>query len=138
MSVTTSLALQEAVYAALAGDAALAALVGNRINDEPVHLDDPNADPGPYVTLGDERVRPWHAIGLTGGIHEMQVSVHAVSGGFRDVKAIAAEIERIMADAALVLSSGRVVTRLLRGARARRIAEGGRRIDLSFEFRVEA
>jgi hypothetical protein len=138
MSVLRALALQEAMFAALAGDAALSALVDGRIHDEPVHLDDPAADPGPYVTLGDETVRRWNAQGLTGAIHEAQVSVHAASGGFADVKRIAAEIERVLSAAPLGLSSGRVVTTSLRGARAVRIAEGGRRIDLRFEFRVEA
>lgn len=138
MSVSGSLALQEALYAALSGDAALSALVGGRIHDEPVHLDDPAADPGPYVTLGDERVRDWSAVGMTGATHETQVSVHSAAGGFREVKEIAAEIERVLVTADLSLSGGRVVTRVLRGARARRIAEGGRRIDLAWHFRVEA
>lgn len=138
MTVTRSLALQEAVYGALSGDAALSALVAGRIYDEPVHLDAPGADPGPYITLGDERVRRWNAQGLSGAVHEMQVSVHAVSGGFAQLKTIAAEAERAVADAALTMGSGRVVSRALRGARARRIAEGGRRIDLAFEFRIEA
>ncbi len=137
MSVLRSLALQEAIYAALSGDAALSALVGGRINDEPVHLDAPSTDSGPYVTLGDERVRRWNAQGLRGAIHEAEVSVHAVTGGFSDVKEIAGEVERVLSAADLTLPEGRVVTASLRGARARRIAEGGRRIDLRFEFRVE-
>ncbi|MGG7565666.1 DUF3168 domain-containing protein [Rhodovulum sp. DZ06] len=137
MSVLKSAALQEAIYAALSGDAVLSGLVEGRIFDEAVHLDAPGADPGPYVTLGDETVRDWSAIGLTGGIHEAQVSVHAPTGGFASVKGIAAEVERVLS-APLAPASGRVVTQVLRGARARRVAEGGRRIDLRFEFRVEA
>ena len=138
MSVLRSALLQEALYGALSGDATLSGLVGGRIYDEPVHLDAPDADPGPYVTLGDERVRDWSAIGLTGGRHETDVSVHAPTGGHAAVKAIAAEVERIISDADLSMVSGRVVTRILKNARARRVAEGGRRIDLRFEFRVEA
>ena len=138
MSVLRSGALQEALYSALTGDAAVASLTGGRIYDEPLHLDAPTADPGPYVTLGDERVRPWNAIGLRGGIHETDVSVHAPEGGYAAAKEIAAEVDRVVAEAALTLPDGRVVTRLLRGARARRVAEQGRRIDLRFEFRVEA
>lgn len=137
MSVLRSLALQEAIYAALSGDAALSALVDGRINDEPVHLDDPGADAGPYVTLGDERVRRWNAQGLVGAIHDAEVSVHSVTGGFATGKEIAGHVERVLSAAALTLPEGRVVTSSLRGARARRIADGGRRIDLRFEFRVE-
>ncbi|MFT6774426.1 MAG: hypothetical protein ACJA1L_002138 [Paracoccaceae bacterium] len=138
MTVSRALALQEAIYSALSGDAALSALVDGRINDEPVHLDAPGADPGPYVTLGDEKVRRWNAQGLSGAIHEAEVSVHAVSGGFADVKRIAGEVERVLSDAQLALSAGRVVTSSLRAARAVRTADGGRRIDLRFEFRIEA
>lgn len=138
MSVLRSLALQEAIYAALSGDAALSALVDGRINDEPIHLDDPNAASGPYVTLGDERVRRWTAQGLLGAIHDAEVSVHSANGGFSTVKQIAGEVERVLSTAELTLSEGRVVTSSLRGARARRFAEGGRRIDLRFEFRIEA
>jgi hypothetical protein len=138
MTVLRALALQEAIFAALSGDAALSALVDGRINDEPVHLDDPTSGSGPYVTLGDEKVRRWNAQGLTGAIHEAEVSIHAASGGFADVKRIAAEVERVLGQTPLTLAAGRVVTTSLRGARAVRIAEGGRRIDLRFEFRVEA
>lgn len=62
------LVLQKAVYAALAGDAGLGALVGDRIHDGP-----PRSLAFPYVTLGDGRATDWSTGTEAGTEHRLQL-----------------------------------------------------------------
>ena len=137
MTYALAAALQEAVFAALAGSAEVAAEVGGRVYDAPPHADAPEAAAGPYVTLGDERVEAFAAQGLTGAVHEIEVSVHGGAEGYAAVKRAAAAVAAAL-EAAQALAVGRVASADFTGARARRTRDGGRRIDLRFRFRVEA
>ncbi len=136
MSVSASLALQEAVWAALTGSTELAALVGGRVFDTPPHADAPDAGAGPFVVLGEERVEPWGAQGLSGAVHELEVAVQGSEAGFAGAKRIAAAVAAAM-ETLPPLGVGRVATADFAGARARRTRDGGRRIELRFRYRVE-
>lgn len=138
MSYGASFALQEAVYSALAGSAALATLVGARIYDAAPHADAPDAPAGVFVTLGDERVSDWSAQGLSGAIHDFAVTVHGSDEGFAAAKVAAEAVSAAILGSLPPLSQGRVATADFRGARARRERTGGRAIELRFRFRIEA
>lgn len=136
MSYAFSAALQEAAFAALAASAEVAALTGGRVFDAPPHADGPEAVGGPYVTLGDERAEAWGAQGLSGAVHEIEVSVHGGAEGFAGAKRIAAAAAAAL-EALPPLAAGRVATAEFLGARARRTKDGGRRIDLRYRYRIE-
>ena len=138
MSYGASFALQEAVFAALTGSATLAALVGSRIYDAAPHGDAPDATAGVFVTLGEERVSNWSAQGLSGAVHDFEVTVHGSDEGFAAAKVAAEAASAAVLGPLPALSQGRVVTADFRGARARRERTGGRAIELRFRFRVEA
>lgn len=138
MSYGASFALQEAIYATLAGSAALDALVGGRIYDAPPHADAPDAAPGVFVTIGEESVSNWSAQGLVGAIHEVAITVHGPDSGFAASKLTAEAVSAALLGPMPALSAGRVATVDFRGARARRDRTGGRAIELRFRFRVEA
>ena len=138
MSFARSAALQEAVFSALTGSAALAALVGDAIHDAPRHADAPEGATGPHVTLGEERVEPWTAQGLDGAVHDLEIGVHVPEGGYAAAKRIGAAVTSALLEGLPALSEGRVVTSGFLGARTRREKEGRRRLDLRFRFRIEA
>ena len=138
MSYGASFALQEAVYTALTGSAALSALVGDRIYDAAPHGAAPDASAGVFVTLGEERVSDWSAQGLSGAIHDFEIVVHGPHEGFGTAKQAAEAISAAVLDGLPALSAGRVATADFRGARARRERTGGRAIELRFRFRIEA
>lgn len=132
MSYGSSAALQAAVFAALTGDAAVAALSGGAIHDA--------LPPGPlpslYVALGPERVRE-AADGTAGGaVHLFPVTVVSEGAGFAGAKALAAAISDALDGADLALSRGRLVSMTFQRARARRV-DGGREIELWFRARVD-
>ncbi len=138
MTYRASFALQEAVYAALTGSATLATLVGDRIYDAPPHAEAADASAGVFVTLGDERVSDWSAQGLSGAIHDFEVTVHGTDEGFAAAKVAAEAVSAAVLGPLPALSQGRVATADFRGARARRERTGGRAIELRFRFRIEA
>lgn len=85
-------ALQKAIHERLADDAALSALVGTRI------YDNPPGDAGfPYLTLGESETRAW-----PGGM-EHRLTFHAFSrgGGRAEAKAIMGAVNAALHDAAL-------------------------------------
>jgi hypothetical protein len=126
--------LQAAVYQTLAGDTALAALVGTAIHDQmpsgPVS--------GTFVSLGPETARDRSDKTHDGAEHRFTVSVVSDEAGFQAAKTVAGRISDVLVDAAPVLSRGRVVSLRFVAARARRVRAGQtRRIDLSFRAIVE-
>ncbi|WP_339948958.1 DUF3168 domain-containing protein [uncultured Albimonas sp.] len=137
MSYRASFALQEAIYAALTDSAPLATLVGDRIYDAAPHAEAPDASAGVFVTIGDERVANWSAQGLSGAIHDFEVTVHGSDEGFAAAKVAAEAVSAALLGPLPTLSQGRVATADFRGARARRERTGGRAIELRFRFRIE-
>ena len=132
MSYGSAAALQEAVFAALTGDAEVAALSGGAIHDA--------LPPGPvpplYVALGPERVRDASDGTGTGAVHLFPVTVVSEGAGFGSAKALAAAISDALDGAALSLARGRLVSLAFQRARARRV-DGVREIELWFRARVD-
>lgn len=134
MSYAAALALQKAVYARLAADPQLAALVGGAIHDE--------APAGPvtgsYVSLGPEEVRDASDGTAAGAQHDFTVSVISDAAGFGAAKAIAVAVSDALLGAPLALERGRVVGLWFLRARSVRDENGTlRRIDLRFRARTE-
>lgn len=129
MTYAVSHALQSAIYARLAGDAALGALVGGDIFDAPPS----GSAPPTYVLIGDETVRDRSSKTHAGAIHDLLVSVITDTTGFATAKQVAGAVCDALVDAPLALSRGRLVALAFRSARARRDdSPGQRRIDLRF------
>ena len=134
MSFAVSAALQEAVFARLTADAALAAIVGDAIHDAVP----PGRPPDLFVLIGDERVRDRSDMTGRGALHEFTVSVVTTEAGFAGAKRAAGAVCDALIDAPMTLSRGRLVGLHFARARARRTDRGARRrIDLRFAARVE-
>lgn len=134
MSYGVAAALQEGVYQRLAGDPALAALVGAAIYD----VVPSGTVPGTYVSLGPEDVRDRSDATGGGAEHRFTVSVVTDAAGFQTAKNAAAAISDALIGAPIALARGRLVGLDFLRARARRVQKGDvRRIDLTFRARVE-
>ena len=134
MSYGVSAALQAAVYERLAGDAALAALVGGAIYD----VVPAGQLPETYVSLGPEDVTDRSDKSGRGAEHRFTVSVVSEAAGFQTAKAAAGAASDALLPGGLVLARGRLVAIEFLQARARRVRAGNvRRIDLTFRARVE-
>lgn len=136
MSYAFSWPLQQALFAALAADATVAALAGGRIYDAAPHAAVKATD-GLWIMLGDEQVDPWSTATDRGAAHAIQISVVGSAGGFGALKRLADAV-CLVALGPLSLSRGRVVTANFLGGRTRRV-EGAalRQIDLRFRLAIE-
>ena len=134
MSYGVSAALQTAVYGHLQADAALTALVGTAVYDNP-----PAGAPlGTYVSLGPEDVRDRSSKTSHGALHILTISVVTDLPGFQNAKDVAAAVNDALIDAPLTLTRGLLVSLNFDRATARRVNTGDiRRIDLTFHARVE-
>ena len=133
MSYAVAAALQAAVYARLAGDAGVTALVGDAVYDALPE----GALPTLYVVLGAEDVRD--ASDKTGGgaEHRFVVSVVTERAGFAAAKTVAAAVSDALIGAEMTLSRGRLVALNFAKARAMRVGTGTmRQINLTFHARV--
>ncbi|PCJ09370.1 MAG: hypothetical protein COB16_04125 [Rhodobacteraceae bacterium] len=130
MSYALSGALQAAVFQHLSTDAGLAGIA--------IHDALPTGTvPQTYVLLGGENVRDRSDISGAGALHQFIVSIHTDSTGFSGAKQVASSICDALIDAPLVLSRGQLVGLWFDRAKARRMADGSRRIELRFRARVE-
>ena len=133
MSYAVSGALQAAVFAALSGDAALAALVGSAIYDAVPA----GTVPDLYVRLGTETVREASDGSGAGAVHALTISVITTNPGFASAKAAATAVSDALNGADLALTRGTLVSIQFERATARRIdAASARQIDLRFRARV--
>jgi hypothetical protein len=134
MSYGTAAALQAAVFQRLAGDPAVAALVGTAIYD----VVPAGQVPGTYVSLGPEEVRDRSDKTGRGSDHIFTVSVVTDAAGFQQAKAVAGAISDALDGPMPALARGRIVSLQFLRARALRVsAARNRRIDLTFRARVE-
>ncbi|MBP7002252.1 DUF3168 domain-containing protein [Amaricoccus sp.] len=132
MSYEFAAALQAAVYGRLAGDLAVAALVGEAIHDGPLER---GAEPAAadYVTLGEEEARAFGSKTSRGAVHDFTVAVHSGRDGFDRAKRIAGAVCACLIDAPLELAAGRLVgLRFLRARAERGPAPEKRRVALRF------
>lgn len=91
-------ALQQAVFAALAADAGLAALVGDRIFDAV-----PRAATFPFVSFGAATAADWSTGTDTGSEHRLTVNIWSRAGGRQESWAIGARIDAALHDQPLAL-----------------------------------
>jgi hypothetical protein len=122
--MSAAFALQQSVFAALAADAALAALVGaGRIFD-----DVPQGTSMPYVVLGPATERDWSTGSDPGTDHgsEHILAVHVWSDarGKKETHAIIAAVRATLHEAALAPAGHRLVTLRHELSEVRRSASG--------------
>lgn len=135
MSMGLSAPLQKALYEQLTAAAELAFLGGRIFDDAPVRDAEVSEV---FVTLGDERVRPWSTATERGAEHEVDIRIHAPIRGFLKVKEAAAAICEVIEASPPQMSRGIVVSHRFTRARTQREEGGaGRRIDLTFRFAIE-
>lgn len=130
--------LQEAIFALLSADAAVAAEIGGRIYDSPPPVDGPVAPAGVYAVIGDEEVADWSTKTDRGAEHEIAIAVNAPRSGFAEAKRAAGAISDAMLSGTLAPARGRVVGVHFLGAETSR-EEGDelRRIELVFRVVLE-
>lgn len=131
MSYAMSAALQEAVFTALAGNMALAAMIEG-IYDAPAGSDG-TPPTGTYITLGDEVAKDRSSASHKGTTLDFDINIHSDFAGFSAAKAAAAEVVDTLAWADLALSRGALVNLKFLKSRTRRgAAPETRRIVLVF------
>ncbi|MCE9650577.1 MAG: DUF3168 domain-containing protein [Parvibaculum sp.] len=113
------LALQKAIYARLADDAALAAFVGARIYDNV-----PGDTGFPYLTLGEATVDDWSDGGAAGAEHRLAFNAYTRGGGRAEAKAIMGAVNAALHDADLTLDGHHLVNLRFIAAETRREADG--------------
>ncbi|MEM9197010.1 MAG: DUF3168 domain-containing protein [Pseudomonadota bacterium] len=125
--------LQQAVYAVLAADSALSALVADRIYDAAPHAGTA-ADPADvYVTLGEELARPFDTVDCHGSRIDFSIAVHSGDEGYATAKSVAGAICDALIDAALPLARGQLVgLRFLQAQAQRGRSPTRRRVTLRF------
>lgn len=113
------LALQKAIFARLASDDALAALVAARIYDNV-----PGDVSFPYMTLGEAQVSDWSTGDSEGAEHRLAFHVYSRGGGRAEAKDILGAINGTLHDAPLLPEGARLVSLRFLDAETRREADG--------------
>jgi len=96
-------ALAEAVFARLAGDAGLAGLVGGRIHDRA-----PRNAPHPFVAFGAADLRPLDSDLAPAAEHRFEIEAHSRYEGQAEVAAIADRVVALLHAASLALDGHRL------------------------------
>jgi hypothetical protein len=99
-------ALQQAIYAALAANTDLQALIG-----DPPRLFDyvPRDSAFPYVVIGDETESDWSTATEDGTEHQLTIHVWSRSSGHKEAKSIAEIIRSSLNNAALSVSGATLI-----------------------------
>ena len=104
--MSTSFALQQAIYVALAANADLKALIG----DPPRLFDFVPRDAGfPYVVIGDATESDWSTATEAGSEHQLTIHVWSRGAGHKEAKAIAGLIRDALDYAPLSLSGAELI-----------------------------
>lgn len=114
-----TLALQKAVVAALTADAAVGALIGDRIYDAT-----PRNATFPYLTIGQTNLVDWSTGTEAGAEHELMLHAWSRERGKREVYAIAEAVAAVLHDAALTLDGHALVNLRLEFSDTRRDPDG--------------
>jgi hypothetical protein len=114
-----SLALQKAVVAALVADAAVGALIGDRIYDA-----QPRDAIFPYLTIGQVNTTDWSTGTEDGGEHQLTLHAWSRERGKRECYAIGEAVEAALHDAALTLDGHALVNLRFEFAETRRDPDG--------------
>jgi hypothetical protein len=138
MTFAMSWPLQQALHAAISGDAGCAAFFGPRIFDGAPPAGPDAAAEGLYLTIGDETVVDWSTASDRGARHQVTLTVHAPRHGFAEAKQAAAAVSEVVLEGALSPSRGRVVSARFVGARTRRAENDAlRQIEMRFSITLE-
>jgi hypothetical protein len=105
MAIASSLALQKAMLSRLAGDPALAALIGGSA----VYDDVPQGTRLPYVSFGDIATRDWSTKEARAEEHFATINVWSRERGRKEAHEIIAAIDAALDGAALALEGHRLV-----------------------------
>jgi hypothetical protein len=112
--------LQKAVFAALAADAPLIALLGAaRIYD-----DVPQAADFPYLTFGQSTARDWSTASEDGSEHTITLNVWSQAKGRNEVHEIMAAARTALHGAPLTLDGHRLINLRHESSEARRAPDG--------------
>ncbi len=96
--ISSALALQKAVYAALVADDGVGALIGDRIYDGA-----PRDAVFPYLTIGRMTATDWSTGSEDGAEHRLTLDIWSRAHGKSECHAIAEAIRAVLHDAALAL-----------------------------------
>ncbi|MYZ50468.1 DUF3168 domain-containing protein [Propylenella binzhouense] len=134
MTASPALALQAAAFAALAGDAALAGLLGGaRIHDSV-----PRNAPAPYVHLDEAILRDWSTGSEAGAEVRFAIAVITPADGRAQAFAIAERIRALLHDAPLALDGHRLVNLRHQATETKKVRDRTlRRADLTFRAVIE-
>ncbi|MDX3929251.1 MAG: DUF3168 domain-containing protein [Shinella sp.] len=124
MSEDASYELQRAIYARLVADAGLAGLVADRVYDDVPRQDGKITADFPYVSFGPETEIPEIYDCIDGAEITMQIDAWSRDPGFREVKRIAAAVEKALHDAPLTIAENALVYFVKDGRRVMRDPDG--------------
>lgn len=118
--LSSSSAIQKAIYSALIGDAALVALLGGpRLYDNA-----PQSPAFPYLTFAHSQVRDWDTGSEPGDEHLITLHVWSRATGRREAQAIMARIRTLLHDQVPALDGHRCVNLRHEFSEARREPDG--------------
>ena len=113
-------ALQQSIFAALAGDAALTGLLGaNHIYD-----DVPQGTRLPYITVGPATSRDWSTSTDDGTEHTLVLHVWSSARGKKETQEIIAGVRSVLHDQPLALTGHRLINLRHEASDIRRNREG--------------
>ena len=113
-------ALQQSVYATLADDTAVLALLGG----QRIYDDVPQGTPFPYLTFGQSTLRDWSAGSEPGDEHVLTLHVWSRAAGRKQTHAIMGALRSALHDAPLALDGHRLVNIRHEFSEARRDPDG--------------
>tara|TARA_R110000824_G_scaffold366730_2_gene555678 strand:- start:212417 stop:212848 length:432 start_codon:yes stop_codon:yes gene_type:complete len=119
MAASADLALQAAIYAQLAADSDVTALVASRIYDNV-----PGDTGFPYIALGEARVSDWSEGEIQGAEHWLVMHALSRGGGRAEVKAIMGAVQSALHEAALTPDGHALVNLRFEQAETRREPDG--------------
>ena len=117
---SASWALQQAVFAALAANAPLIAVLGAAR----IHDDVPQGTDFPYLTLGQTSARDWSTGTEEGSEHTLTLTVWSQARGKKEAHEIMGAVRAALHEAPLALTGHRLVTLRHEFSEARRDPDG--------------
>lgn len=112
--------LQALMYQRLIGNAAVTAIVGNRVYDNPI-----GKDVFPYISFGPSDVVEDDADCISGRIETVQIDCWSrYQGGFREVKGLADAVKNALHRYAGTMETNTLVEMTVRGIRVFRDPDG--------------
>ncbi|NJL50938.1 MAG: DUF3168 domain-containing protein [Blastochloris sp.] len=118
--MSAAIPLRAAIFAALANDAALAAMLGGaKVYDEP-----PKTLDFPFVTLGEAEMRDNSTMTEPGEETTLTLNVYSRQGGHREAHAVVGAVMEALVDAELAVPGHHLANLRVATADVRRDADG--------------